>query len=111
MKLSEAIRLGSMMKPQAFGATRDGDGSCALGTALDAVGMTAAHYTDVMREWPHTMDIVSNPVHGRQMMLMSAIRELNDCERWTRERIADFVESIEAQSETPTTVEVEHAEI
>jgi len=48
MKLSEAIRLGSMMKPQAFGDyfrwesdTEDGTppiASCALGAALDAIG-------------------------------------------------------------------------
>ena len=36
MRLSEAIRLGSMLKPQAFDAFFDGVGTCANGAARDA---------------------------------------------------------------------------
>ena len=38
MKLSEAIRLGAMMMPQAFRTLLTNDGACALGAALLAVG-------------------------------------------------------------------------
>src|SRR4051794_2046610 len=52
MKLSEAIRLGAMMRPQNFGdlyrerprgilgLTEAGETSCALGAAFEAVGVT-----------------------------------------------------------------------
>lgn len=36
MKLSEAIRLGAMLKPQAFGADIEGDSTCAIGAAIEA---------------------------------------------------------------------------
>ena len=38
MKLSEAIRLGAMMMPQAFRTLLTDDGACAFGAALLAVG-------------------------------------------------------------------------
>jgi hypothetical protein len=34
MRLSEAIRLGAMMRPQAFRNLLTDDGACALGAAL-----------------------------------------------------------------------------
>jgi hypothetical protein len=41
MRLSEAIRLGAMLAPQATGALFSKDGGCALGAALLAVGVTS----------------------------------------------------------------------
>ena len=38
MRLSEAIRLGAMLRPQAFRPLFTDDGACALGAALLAVG-------------------------------------------------------------------------
>ena len=38
MRLSEAIRLGAMLKPQAFARFFDGHGTCVFGAAADAVG-------------------------------------------------------------------------
>ncbi len=39
MRLSEAIQLGAMMTSQAFRTLFKGDGACALGAALLAVGV------------------------------------------------------------------------
>jgi hypothetical protein len=41
MRLSEAIRLGAMLAPQAAGALFSKDGACTLGAALLAVGVTS----------------------------------------------------------------------
>lgn len=41
MKFSEAIRLGSLLRPQAFYEYASADGrTCALGAAMEAVGVT-----------------------------------------------------------------------
>lgn len=79
MKLSEAIRLGALLHPQCFDTmvlhNDSGSvvGTCALGAAAEA-GFKL-----------HTVDI----------LLRSKITRLNDRAGWTRERIADWVESFE----------------
>ena len=122
MKLSEQIRLGAMLKPQAFGMLRRpvdwppvlGDvlglrateGTCAYGAAMDAGYVGAA------------IDYVAAacPVRGHDYCthvvrpyVMSVVMHLNDHHRWTREAIADWVETIEAQheaaSEPPLAIE------
>lgn len=97
MKLSEAIRLGAMLKPQITnGSTRTTDGSCALGAALDAIGVVAGHARAVCH-FPITLSLAVHPVTSKPaMMVLSVVRELNDHHRWTRERIADWVETVEA---------------
>ena len=118
MKLSEAIRLGAMLKPQGSGRFYQNGRTCALGAALDAIGRL-----DTSREWseydlaeksfpalcavatPPDWDGYSDPP------LWRAIEWLNDCEHWTREQIADWVATIEAQheakqAEQPVAVEV-----
>ena len=107
MKLSEAIRLGSMMKPQAQGAlVSDSGGTCAIASALDATGrlcgyndLTSAERRDVWIElgWNYGLD-VQCPACGAIYQYF-AIVHLNDAHRWTRERIADWVEAVEAQQE------------
>ncbi len=102
MKLSEAIRLGAMMNPQCFNARRGDDGrsSCALGSALDAIGKPEAHYMDVINFWPESQFDVIDPIESKPMMLLSVIRSLNDVPNcWTRERIADWVETVETAQE------------
>lgn len=51
MRLSEAIVLGSMMKPQAFGIMFDGERTCALGAAKDAIGNLEGPLS-VSQIWP-----------------------------------------------------------
>ena len=98
MTLSEAIRLGTMCGPQIFGDTwgKDGTGGCAMGAALYAIGEPrGACYSRVLQHWPITGNYVTHPVSGQIMLVMSAIRLLNDEHHWTREQIADWVETVE----------------
>lgn len=116
MRLSEAIRLGAMLKPQAFGtfrartATRDDgaflglriiESTCALGAACDAGYKRSG--IDQVHVWCPACSL-------RAGVLFHAMH-LNDTHRWTREQIADWVESIElqqavnAEATTPQAVE------
>lgn len=97
MTLSEAIRLGSMLHPQGFarfhGYSHDQASivTCALGAAEDAgyriVDMPILRMaaTCPASEWCRVCHCVYD-----------VIIHLNDEHRWTREAIADWVETIEA---------------
>ncbi len=108
MKLSEAIRLGSMLKPQGFGLFFDMDElSCALTAARDAAGDRGwvekypFLYKSMACLYPECGEC------GSSLAVIIAIH-LNDRHRWTREQIADYVEATFEQSTTePTPVEVE----
>lgn len=122
MKLSEAIRLGAMLKPQCFGRYFYRDGSCALGAAADALGvqvdqLCVGNGTIVPQiyasNWPRSsvtfmfMTVPPLcPACGQQRAAVDClIRHLNDEHRWTREQIADVVARIEAQQELQAPVE------
>ena len=117
MRLSEAIRLGATMKPQGFGRilSADWDATCAIGAAIDALdlwdqsrdpkfeelygatgsrGGRATKVIDLPRDWQLALAThASCPAcDGVSGTLGGLIPHLNDCHRWTRERIADFVE-------------------
>src|SRR5687768_8810316 len=96
MKLSEAIRLGAMLGPQIQGRTFDGDGSCALGSALLAIGETET-YTAAFKHFPVTHKQAVHPLSGASVSVLSIVRMLNDADGWTREQIADWVATIEPQ--------------
>ena len=96
LKLSEAIRLGAMMKPQGFGAYFTGGGSCAIGAALDAIGrrrLAEVHWPILMCR----LDAAMIPVQMPEGCVGTVIAYMNDDYKWTREEIADWVEGIEAQ--------------
>ena len=105
MKLSEAIRLGSMLHPQHFGDMHgwetDGDkiviaSSCALGAAMDAGYLIDIKgLLDTYTICPACL--VSAPPTGR---VQATIVHLNELHKWTRERIADWIESIEMREES-----------
>ena len=99
LRLSEAIRLGAMLKPQVFGILRDGIGTCALGAALEACGIVANHLNNleyVINRWPWTDAKFHNcPGCGYWGYPSAVITHLNDAHHWTREQIADWVETIE----------------
>jgi len=110
VKLSEAIRLGSMLGPQGFGCYSLGDFRCAIASAtFAATGRSLASLSEVAELWPIVLTRPAgwhwpNPQHlegGRHMnqspTVFTAILCLNDHERWTREQIADWVEGIERQ--------------
>jgi hypothetical protein len=119
MKFSEAIRLGATLRPQTRGEyfTPGGRRSCALGAAIDAIGLELVPCDGLARDrdtgkladfkwkyvWPQewvavimhmtfcpACDVFVGEVRG-------IISHLNDKHRWTRERIAaDFVARVES---------------
>jgi hypothetical protein len=99
MKLSEAIRLGSLLKPQAFGNMWVGSGSCAFGAALDALGITKSTFTTVADTWPWLKAPMNCPACGEPTERIARIisTHLNDAHRWTREKIAAWVATVEPQ--------------
>jgi hypothetical protein len=113
MKLSEAIRLGATMKPQAFYglASVDGLRTCAMGAAYDAVGMlqiTESGEAKIQipvgfKRW-EIMDMQAKcPACGCLFAVVNAVMHLNDSpnHRWTREMIADWVELEEVRLMAP----------
>ena len=114
MKLSEAIRLGSMLNPQGFinqcdgtpegrRAAIDGETTRALVAAHRAIGDTSGSWT-IGWPWIAAHGISVCPQCGQQSEygVFITIIHLNDFHRWTREQIADWVETIERAQEQPS---------
>lgn len=105
MKLSEAIRLGAMLKKQVVGS--DGThGSCALRAATDALGLHDSvrsgllDYSGLIERFSELLQHVHCPgCAALEDQLIVTIFHLNDSHRWTREKIADFVETVERSLE------------
>lgn len=102
LKLSDAIRLGAMLGPQVFGKSFSGTGdggSCALGAADLAIGRTRLldafpwAFKPVKQTVP--LDLIPDDYPCPEDNLTFLIAYLNDHKRWTRERIADWVASLE----------------
>lgn len=110
MRLSEAIRLGAMLRPQGRGKFLEQGATCALGGALEAVGEEPmkygmGNYGAVERRWPVVNTRAPHPLGERAgyvypTPIWRAIEDLNDCRGWTREQIADWLEPIEAAYES-----------
>lgn len=97
MQLSEAIRLGAMLKPQGFDAWTPGH-SCALQAAADAVGIGQEDnlmYVEARRRWPFLNEMQTCPACNGPEDALVTLWHLNDQHHWTRERIADWVATIE----------------
>ena len=105
MRLSEAIRLGAMMKPQARGAFhRKLDGTCVIEAALDAIGQlegnnSANIFTALKAAWPY----VGSHEGPGVLITCHDLWYRNDarCMWWTREQIADWVEECEKALDIP----------
>jgi hypothetical protein len=97
MRLSEAIRLGAMMRPQAFRTLLTDDAACALGAALLAVGARPEEAVrSALNRWPWASTVSADcPRCGRSRAVFRVITHLNDGHRWTREQIAKWVAAIE----------------
>jgi len=100
MKLSAAIRIGSMTTKPIAGRLIFGNSACALGAALSALNKSDF----VMREGPWMgykflrdtfpfLDTYTVDVPGENVM--SQIWRWNDYSNYSREEIADRVEQIE----------------
>lgn len=97
LRLSEAIRLGATMRPQAFRTLVTDDGACALGAALLAVGARPEEAVrSALNRWPWASTVNADcPGCGRSRTVFRVITHLNDRHRWTREQIAKWVAGIE----------------
>lgn len=109
IQMSEAMRLGAMIEPQTFGSLRGAfGGSCAIGSALRAVGISAndANYSlAIVTCWPWLKERTckypgADPAFmgikpGDDIEVYRAIWLLNDADHWTREQIAEWIASIE----------------
>ena len=99
MLLSKAIREGAKLRPQGFGYRFDGKTSCALEAALEAAtGRTDATPPEFHKHfgvrWRGRFDCPAEgcALHANRISL---ITHLNDSHQWTRERIADWVATVE----------------
>lgn len=102
LRLSEAIKLGSMLRPQAFWENFTAIGSCAIGAGLEAVGKRWDYATSI---WPWLNAPQACPECGVEHERGGwVITHLNDIHHWTRERIADWVATVEP-AEVEATVE------
>lgn len=127
MRLSEAIRAGAKLGPQAFGRMSSEDtGTCALGAAFVHIGAirSGAYVRSVATEILFSVF----PVTARRIPFAACPRELqkelwdfalmgkgvtapvgqlitvlNDRLRWSREAIAEWVETIERKYEAEET--------
>ena len=112
MRLSEAIRLGAMLKPQTTGHYRKAGATCALGAAADAAGIKRDMDNKLflrfpilsIEDWPEPpvkiYRLTDDRDGQRRMSLYTVIWRLNDDAELTREQIADYVATIEARHDT-----------
>ena len=104
MLLSMAIRIGSALRPQAFGPIFKDGCSCTLGAALE--GSNIQEYSvSLLSVWkPIRKLFFCSNIDGDALMkcpgcfketpIIYIIGEhLNDIHKWTREAIADWVEA------------------
>jgi len=122
LKLSEAIRLGAMLRPQAVGTCFTfSDAGELFSTCALAAGCEAAGWGHTGKElfgfldthFPIVRECVPHPlIHDNVFCLRAIIIQLNDKCGWSRERIADWVETVEAQhpelNPAPAPVEPTH---
>lgn len=96
---SEAIRAGAKLRPQGFGELHEGGKSCAIGAGREAIYGTLdseqEHYDQVRALFPYMQSRATCPACPLRLTLFIITYHLNDDHRWTREAIADWLESEE----------------
>ncbi len=109
LSLSEAMRLGAMLKPQGFGIwdTFRPEVAC----ALNAVRLAIGGEMFLLDRFPILKTVTDCPVCGPEANCRTTLNvviasHLNDDHRWTRERIADWIEA-EFESTPPAAPEQE----
>ena len=92
-----------MMSSQAFRAVFAGDGACAWGAALLAVGAAPERVRSAgLSRWPWAFAVSVNcPSCERSRLICEVIAHLNDDHRWTREKIGGWVAEIEPVAAQP----------
>lgn len=110
MKLSEAILLGSTLRPQIRGHLFGDGRSCALGAAGEAIGATPkdcpSSWESIRHQWPW-LQVLSFPCPAcwrprGTSNAVDLITHLNDFHGWTRQRTAAWVASIEPEDRGQT---------
>lgn len=110
MNLSEAIRLGAMLRDKADGFFFMDGKTCAAGAALEAcgsdIGIGADKHGAFRELWPWTITTYAAcPQCGRSDSVRNHIPHLNNSIKGghnrTREQIADWIEGIEKQQAQP----------
>lgn len=125
--LSEAIREGAKLRPQAHHGMLLAGGTCAMGAAAEAIGFSTREidygcYFDLLDLYPYarttetTCPVVScgkawDFDNKSRTYLGQLIVHLNDDHRWTREAIADWLESEEEKLGFVTVVESESSSL
>ena len=112
MRLSEAIMLGSTLSHQVFNRMHDSKGGrCALGAAYHAMGIDQYDKT-VPDIWPWTYERAFCPECANPWPVFMLIAHcLNDGHRWSRERIADWVATVEPREEPASCTETVQASL
>lgn len=116
MKLSEAILLGSTKRPHAQLAWFSSKGTCALGAALDAVGLlledSGAGRVNVyaaIRCWPWLGNLLTGAgcleCGYANCTYMRLFVHLNDKHGWSRPRIAALVAAMEPNGHAAITTD------
>jgi hypothetical protein len=98
VRIYEAIRLGSMLRPQGIDFFMKDGRSCAFGAALEAVGVefdSGSPRETPLNVWPWLLGMATDPTTGLSEPLCRIIPDLNNEHGWTREQIADWLEPIE----------------
>jgi hypothetical protein len=108
-KLTDLIRIGAQRRPQCFGAYFSADGgSCALGAAMEALTGTTNVRTGIkaLRRRFRGLLVLNNlltcpvarhEIGGRRQLyigLSGLVTHFNNDHRWSRERIADWLEAL-----------------
>jgi hypothetical protein len=101
MRFSEAIRLGALLNPQGFGQLMDNGKTCALGAAFAAIGQIKEIQYGFLNwpeewKWINIKSIQCPNCGDRNKVLWIIAIHLNDRHKWTRESIADWIESLES---------------
>jgi hypothetical protein len=104
LSLSTAMRLGSLLHPQQFRSRWDAahERTCALQAAADGAGV---EYFRMLKAFPVLGIHAVCPACACEAQLNYIITHLNDHHEWTRERIADFVQTFEEPTKTATPAE------
>ena len=132
MKLSEAIRLGAMMRPQGKYNYMMNGRSCAIGAALEAIGIPVRdrgndfsrdNEREALEELKRRPEIKEWSALNKkknthcpsceyvdQGNFSGVISHLNNSHDWTRERIAEWVATIEL-AETVEAAKVEECQL
>ena len=93
IKPSEAIRLGCLLAPvQAFGCYQDAPGTACVVGAMNLGWGKPVDYSD----WDvfGAINFLPCPPCRVDLNSLASLTHLNDYHRWTRERIADWLEGL-----------------